>query len=416
MKYYITLLLFGLFIGLSAQSNSRTHELVPVFHMKNLEYISDVEVFKPSVDMSFVGISCYHFDAIYKDISYRYKHQDEWSSWKTFSPQHELTGKIRTAYEGDFITSKFTALQFKTTDVLESELTVRLFTGMQSSTSIFSLQKSLLCGPVDACDRSCWCSSCPIDMSPQLTEPTHIIVHHSAGSNLPQSNYAEVVSYIWDLHTNTNGWDDIGYNWLIDPNGVLYEGRPDGYQGAHFSCINENTIGICLLGDFTQTSPKDEAVNTLVNLIAFEATDHDIDVLSQSYHETGEFILSNVAGHRDSSESANGCSSTVCPGDSFYPMLDSIRIKVSELNCYQDNISSSFILDKLSWSISPNPFKHTLIVDNNDYSLLALEIKDINGRSCGKLFSGQKHDLSYLSQGIYFVVFDNGVIGKVVKR
>ena len=358
MKFWITFILLSFITCLTAISQSNTHVITPVFQKNHHEYISEIiDINLSFQDLSFVGISGFHFDTDYKIIKYRVLHGEKWSSWQTLSPQHELVAKVRTAYEGQFITSAFSALQFKATDNLDTPLTIRLFIGKQQKTGDASPQKPVLCTQPDVCDRSCWCSDCPIDTTPELTTPTHIIVHHSAGSNQPNINYSEVVQYIWDLHVNTNGWDDIGYNWLIDPNGVLYEGRPDGYQGAHFSCINENTIGICLLGDFTLISPSNDAVNTLLNIVAYEATEHNLDVLSESYHETGDFNLANVAGHRDSSGSTNSCSSTACPGDTFYPMLDSIRIKVADLECYQNSISAIQTFDRQSWSVFPNPFK-----------------------------------------------------------
>src|SRR5437016_1926200 len=73
-----------------------------------------------------------------------------------------------------------------------------------------------------------------------------------AGGNAA-TDWAAVVRSIWVLHVQGNGWNDIGYNYLIDPNGVLYEGRGggDGVMGAHFSCVNSGTMGVALLGTFS---------------------------------------------------------------------------------------------------------------------------------------------------------------------
>ncbi|MGB4960451.1 MAG: hypothetical protein WBO36_13310, partial [Saprospiraceae bacterium] len=59
------------------------------------------------------------------------------------------------------------------------------------------------------------------------TNVTHLIVHHSAGTNT-SNNWKGVVASVFDLHVFTNGWQDVGYNWLIDPNGEIYEGRGGG--------------------------------------------------------------------------------------------------------------------------------------------------------------------------------------------
>ena len=417
MKTWITFLLLSFIFFISARTQSSTHDIIPKFQQNDLEYVSDIIDFTTSFsDISFVGISSYHFDDTYKDIKYLVLHGKKWSQWLTFSPQHEMGAKIRTAYEGQFITAAFSALQFKTLDYLVTPLTIRLFIGKRQESRNVVQQRSISCTQPEVCDRSCWCPDCPIDSTPQYTTPTHVIVHHSAGSNQADLNFTEVVNYIWDLHVNTNGWDDIGYNWLIDPNGVLYEGRPDGYQGAHFSCINENTIGICLLGDFTMILPSDAAVNTLVNIIAYEATEHNIDVISESYHETGDFNLVNVAGHRDSSGSSNSCSSTACPGDTFYPTLVSIRNQVADLDCFQNSISGIQTVDKGLWSIFPNPFQNTLKVLHKNFSHSELEIKDITGQTCGTLFSNQAEDLSHLANGVYFIMHEGQIIEKVIKQ
>lgn len=417
MNSWSFIILFCFIVSMTAHAQSKTIEWSPSFYKKNQEYVSEVlQLDLTFDDISFVGISGYHLDDEHRDITYRLGYEGSWSPWKTFAPGHDMGEKSRTVYEGGFIRSAFSSLQFKSRDLLESPLTIRLYEGKRNIITRPLTQRSSVCGRPDVCERSCWCETCPIDDSPQFTEPSHIVVHHSAGSNDPDLNFAEVVNYIWDLHVNTNGWDDVGYNWLIDPDGVLYEGRPDGYQGAHFSCINENTIGICLLGDFTSVSPSAKAIATLIDLIGFEATEHNIDVLGESYHVTGDFNLTTVAGHRDSSGSGNSCSSTACPGDQFYPMLDSIRAAVADLACYEDNLSSLQELASSSWSISPNPVRDMVLASSTEFARANMEILDLAGRICGKIRSNQSEDLSHLHSGLYFLMHEGKIIGKFMKK
>ena len=165
-----------------------------------------------------------------------------------------------------------------------------------------------------------WCpdGSCPTDPTPDFVpDPTHVIVHHTAGTNVA-SDWAAVVRSIWDFHVNTNGWDDVGYNWLVDPNGILYEGRGDGRLGAHFCAQNGLTTGICVMGDFTSIQPQAAALNTLAEFLAWETCDENIDPLGTSFHGGSGLTLENISGHRD------GCN-TSCPGDSFYPLLPGVR-------------------------------------------------------------------------------------------
>src|SRR3712207_4826335 len=66
------------------------------------------------------------------------------------------------------------------------------------------------------------------DAPPRFRTATHLVVHHTAQSNTLTSsepNWAARVRATWSFHTYSRGWGDIGYNWLIDPNGVIYAGR-----------------------------------------------------------------------------------------------------------------------------------------------------------------------------------------------
>ena len=416
MKDIYLILLLNLVFSILGDAQSKTFEYVPQFQQSEDTYVSNPMDFEGSLDgLSFIGLSCYHLDQSFKSISYRLLIDKEWSDWKDFRPQHEVSVLKRAAYEADHLTSPFTQIQFKTTEKIDSELHVRFFLGQKTTTALPINQKAMPCQLPDFCARDCWCPSCPIDNTPQSTEPTHLIVHHSAGSN-SSTDFAAVVEYIWDLHVNTNGWDDIGYNWLIDPNGVLYQGRPDGYQGAHFSCINENTVGICMLGDFTLIKPTNASQSTLIELLAFEATDHMIDITGMSYHETGEFILDNMAGHRDSAGSANSCSATACPGEMFYPLLGTIRTQVAEMPCYLGEISS---IDDEAFSttlVYPNPFRDAIYIDTEGDENSDLQIIDKNGQLIKTITADSHNDLSELSTGVYFVMKEGQVLQKIVKQ
>lgn len=167
--------------------------------------------------------------------------------------------------------------------------------------------------------RDDWCPSgtCPEDPTPATTSVTHLIVHHAAGTNTA-SDWAAVVRAIWDFHTGVNGWDDVGYNWLIDPNGVIYEGRGDNRLGAHFCGTNGSTMGVCMLGDYTNITPTVQAKAALAQLLAWKSCDIGADPLGTSFHGSSGLSLMHISGHRD------GCS-TACPGDAFYPELPEIR-------------------------------------------------------------------------------------------
>jgi len=163
--------------------------------------------------------------------------------------------------------------------------------------------------------------------SPVYTPVTHMIVHHTVTPN-GENDYAARVRSIWQYHTNTLGWGDIGYNFLIDANGVIYEGRAggEGSRGAHFSCMNTNTMGIAMIGTFSTVSPTNSALNSLENLLAWKGDSIGIAPQNVSYHAPSALNLPNIAGHRDGNSSNFGCpGGTVCPGDVLYGLLPQIR-------------------------------------------------------------------------------------------
>jgi N-acetylmuramoyl-L-alanine amidase len=171
-----------------------------------------------------------------------------------------------------------------------------------------------------------------------VREPTtvnHNIIHHAASSN-SNSDYINVVRNIYLLHTQSNGWDDIGYNFLIAQNGSIFEGRDpqdvndiDNIKGAHFCGKNSGTMGICVLGNYMETSPTNESLKSLKHVLVWKCVKSGIDPLNSLPHPSSfSPKLKSISGHRD------GCA-TACPGDSLYLLLAGMRSDIYQqwLNC-----------------------------------------------------------------------------------
>lgn len=172
-------------------------------------------------------------------------------------------------------------------------------------------------------DRLGWCPipfNCPAQTNPTFTNVTHLVVHHSAGTNT-SNDWSAVVRAIWNYHTGTNNWADVGYNYLIDPNGVIYEGRGNNVVGAHFSGMNARTMGVCMLGNFQTSSPTQAMSDALTELLGWKACDIDALPTSSAIFAGNNTNLNVICGHRDS----NNPATTLCPGDNLYPLLPSIR-------------------------------------------------------------------------------------------
>jgi len=183
----------------------------------------------------------------------------------------------------------------------------------------------------------------------------HCIVHHSASSNTAE-DYVNAVRNIYLYHTEVNGWDDVGYNYLISADGTLFQGRDDlglgeedNIKGAHFCGKNSGTMGVCLIGNFMETKPTDSSLATLRKLLSWKCFKSNIDASGQSRHpDMSSPLLSHIGGHRD------GCA-TACPGDSAYPLIERIRETVS-MNVDTCKLSLNVNdLMKKSIEIYPNP-------------------------------------------------------------
>ncbi len=171
---------------------------------------------------------------------------------------------------------------------------------------------------------------CAPRTAPIYANVTHLVVHHSAGGNAA-SNWAAVVRSIWVLHVQGNGWNDIGYNYLIDPEGRIYEGRAggDGVIGAHFSGVNTGTMGVCMIGTYSAAPPMTAAVDSLRRLLGWQAAKWKLDPTAQSLHRASNLTLNTISGHRDAGLSPNSSGATECPGNALYSYLPELRRRVA---------------------------------------------------------------------------------------
>src|SRR6185312_2726608 len=97
------------------------------------------------------------------------------------------------------------------------------------------------------------------------------IVHHTAGTNAyTRAQAPAIVRGIEVYHVKGNGWNDIGYNFLVDRFGNVYEGRRGGIDknvvGAHAEGFNTGSIGVALIGNFQAATPPKPMQQALVKL------------------------------------------------------------------------------------------------------------------------------------------------------
>src|SRR5262249_60311575 len=163
------------------------------------------------------------------------------------------------------------------------------------------------------------------------------IVHHTAGRNdYSRSEAAAIVKGIQLFHVQGNGWNDIGYNFLVDRFGTVYEGRAGGIErnviGAHAQGFNTGTTGVALMGNFARAVPTRAEQDALVGLLAWRLDVAHVDPLSRVvYPSAGNFkfrpgkvvTLRAISGHRDTGPSE-------CPGSRAYALLPGIAKRVAQ--------------------------------------------------------------------------------------
>jgi hypothetical protein len=175
--------------------------------------------------------------------------------------------------------------------------------------------------------------------SPQAYYPAQVLtVHHTADANGAPDPAATIRSYYY-LHAITNDWGDIGYHYLIDAAGLVYEGRYSGTDGIpahdasgkmvtafHTSGNNSGNLGIALLGNSNEQPPTDAARQSLVRLLGALSAYHDFDP------EAAVTFVNPVNGVSKNVQTINGHRdwlATECPGTTLYGDLPALRKDVA---------------------------------------------------------------------------------------
>jgi peptidoglycan hydrolase-like amidase len=152
-----------------------------------------------------------------------------------------------------------------------------------------------------------------------------IVVHHTAVAVAgDKRSGVERVRAIYSYHAQSRGWGDVGYNYLIDEEGQIYEGKAGGKYvvAGHAYCHNVNTIGVALLGNFEVEKPSQDQMKALQWLIDDLADEYDVDLDDNAtYH--GETYSSPILGHGD-------LLSTSCPGFYVRKTLNQVRDHVED--------------------------------------------------------------------------------------
>ncbi|MGW4169311.1 N-acetylmuramoyl-L-alanine amidase [Streptomyces chartreusis] len=163
-------------------------------------------------------------------------------------------------------------------------------------------------------------------------------VHHTAsGGKYWCTQAPSLIRGIYRYHVLSMGWRDIGYNFLVDKCGNIYEGRAGGVTkavlGAHTRGFNSNSMGIAVLGSYGSTKPTVATVNAISRLTAWKLGLYGANPRGKTYLTSGggnlfrkgrNVRLNVISGHRDGF-------STECPGRLLYAKLGTARASAARL-------------------------------------------------------------------------------------
>jgi hypothetical protein len=180
--------------------------------------------------------------------------------------------------------------------------------------------------------------SVPPRAAPEYGEVQAAFVHHTVSANdYGPEDSAGIVLGIARYHRDSNRWNDIGYNFLVDQYGQIFEGRAGGIDqavvGAQAQGYNSVSTGIATIGTFSDVPYTEAGMESLAHLIGWKLSLHGVPtqgtvvVTSRGgafnrYPSGAPVTLERICGHRDGD-------ATSCPGDALYAQLPDLRARAA---------------------------------------------------------------------------------------
>jgi hypothetical protein len=175
--------------------------------------------------------------------------------------------------------------------------------------------------------------------APEHGEVRMAFVHHTVTANeYGPEDSAGIVLSIAKYHRDSNGWNDIGYNFLVDKYGQIFEGRAGGIDqaiiGAQAQGYNRLSTGVANLGTFSAAGQSEPALEALARLIGWKLSLHGAPVEGQltvesaggstnRYPSGRQVTFERISGHRDGDQ-------TECPGTALYAQLPELRRRAAK--------------------------------------------------------------------------------------
>lgn len=152
-------------------------------------------------------------------------------------------------------------------------------------------------------------------------------VHHTVNANdYSRDEVPGIIRSIYAYHTQSRGWSDIGYNFLVDRFGRIWEGRYGGIDrpvvGAHTLNYNDYSFAMSAIGNYDIKQPSQAMIQAYGALFAWKLSLHGVDA-SSTVQRVGSKNFQAINGHRDAA-------STACPGRYLFAKIPQIRTLAAE--------------------------------------------------------------------------------------
>ncbi len=269
-------------------------------------------------------------------VSYRVRRlHGRWSAWVSADADSAPDGGTGSWHDGNLDwTGAADAVQYRTKGDVSRLRSYELWSRVTRA----PLRRLSEAGSPAIVPRSGWGADEEIVRAKPTFAPAVrlLVIHHTAGTNAyTPAQSAAIVRGIEVYHVKGNGWNDIGYNYLVDRFGTVYEGRGGGIDrnvvGAHAQGFNTGTSGIALMGNFSTAKPPKAQQSALVALAAWRLDLAHVDPLAtvvyssggNAKYKSGKLVtLRAISGHRDTGPSE-------CPGAAAYKLLPAIAKRVA---------------------------------------------------------------------------------------
>jgi hypothetical protein len=182
-------------------------------------------------------------------------------------------------------------------------------------------------------------NQCKPRTTPSFGSVAMAFVHHTVSDNdYTAETSPAIVLAVCRYHRNANGWNDIGYNFLVDKYGRLFEGRAGGIDkavvGAQAQGWNSQSTSVSNIGTYSDVPQTDAALAAMADLLSWKLGVHGVPVTGQvsltsaggpeNRFPAGQVVsFERISGHRDGGK-------TECPGAALYAQLPELRQLAAE--------------------------------------------------------------------------------------